>query len=62
MKKIIFIIAAVLLAAVFAGCSDSSGNDSAVLAALSLKSDSNNYGLPPSVGVNEFAAKLLKGF
>ena len=60
MKKIIFIIAAVLLAAVFAGCSDSSGNDSAVLAALSLKSDSNNYGLPPSVGVNEFAGKTFK--
>ena len=60
MKKIIFIAAAVLFAAVFAGCSDSSGNDSAVLAALSLKSDSNNYGLPPSVGVNEFAGKTFK--
>ena len=60
MKKIIFITAAVLLAAVFAGCSDSSGDDSAVLAALSLKSDSNNYGLPLSVGVNEFAGKTFK--
>lgn len=60
MKKTIFIAVAVLLAAVFAGCSDSSGNDSAVLAALSLKSDSNNYGLPQSVGVNEFAGKTFK--
>lgn len=60
MKKIIFIIAAVLLAAVFAGCSDSSGNDSAVLAALVSKSASANYGLPQSVGVNEFAGKTFK--